>query len=242
MRALGTTVETMDHREGVLRCIRWCRAALIRLSLGIVGLGIGCECLEGTEIRSVSFSGTNILLNLSSDWDRRYRIEASSDLTIWRTVLITEPSQGVSLVAGVPTAGATSSFFKASLFEWEELHAEWLLARQRWQGRGLSTYQFECRWNCNCPFWGWARVQVQDGVVTEVVAVDTGKPLPKEQWSMYLTIDGLFDWIESRRELHPVELQASFDPVLGYPISGYADLSRNLADEELGFEIRALTF
>ena len=40
----------------------------------------------------------------------------------------------------------------------------------------------------------------------------------------------------------PAELQAVFDPTLGYPVSGFADISRLIADEELGFSLRALSF
>lgn len=44
-----------------------------------------------------------------------------------------------------------------------------------------------------------------------------------------------------RRGLHPVELRAAFDPALGHPVSGFADLSRFIADEDLGFEVRAVS-
>lgn len=232
----------MRNGRGAPRVLPSWRLIRAVFTLGSVGLGFGVETGHSTEIRSASFSGSNLQLELICDWDRRYRIESSGDLSNWKTVLITDPSQGTSLKAGLPTAGTSFAFFRASPFEWEELHAEWLLARQRWQAHGPKTYQFECLWGCHCPFSGWSRVQVRDGVVTEVVAVDTGEPLPKEQWSMYVTIEGLFDWIESRRNLHPAELQAVFDPTLGYPVSGFADISRLIADEELGFSLRALSF
>ncbi|MFM7213664.1 MAG: DUF6174 domain-containing protein [Verrucomicrobiota bacterium] len=197
---------------------------------------------KATPIESLDLIGTDIHLVLTTDWERRYRIEVSRDLTTWRTATISPSAEGISLAVRLPRSGSESQFFRASLFEWEEVHAEWLEARQRWRSQGVSTYRFECRWNCNCPFWGWAQVQVRDGIVVEVVAVDTGLPLPREQWSLYLSIDGLFDWIESRRRLHPVELRAAFDPALGHPVSGFADLSRFIADEELGFEVRAVSF
>lgn len=218
------------------------RSAWGIIAIGCVGFGVGLENPGATEIRSARLSGSNLQLDLATDWDRRYRIESSGDLLDWKTILVTEPSQGTSLAAGIPIAGTSSGFLRASLFEWEELHAEWLLARQRWRAKGLTSYQFECQWSCHCPFWSWARVTVRNGIVTEVVAVDTGEPLPKEQWSTYLTIEGLFEWIESQRGLHPVELRAAFDPALGYPVSGYADISRMIADEELGFTLRALSF
>lgn len=233
---------TMKTREGTPGTLPSRRSLWALVAIGIVGLGIGLETCEATEIRSARLSGSNLQLDLATDWDRRYRIESSGDLLDWKTILVTEPSQGTSLAAGIPIAGTSSGFLRASLFEWEELHAEWLLARQRWRAKGLTSYQFECQWSCHCPFWSWARVTVRNGIVTEVVAVDTGEPLPKEQWSTYLTIEGLFEWIESQRGLHPVELRAAFDPALGYLVSGYADISRMIADEELGFTLRALSF
>lgn len=216
------------------------RSALVLIA-AILGVTRGTPS-KATSIQSLDLIGTDIQLVLTTDWDRRYRIEVSHDLTIWNTAAISPSAEGTSLAVRLPLSRSESQFFRASLFEWEELHAEWLEARKRWSSQGVSTYRFECRWNCNCPFWGWARVQVRDGAVVDVIAVDTGLPLPREQWSLYPSIDGLFDWIESRRGLHPVELWAAFDPALGHPISGYADLSRFIADEELGFEVRAVSF
>lgn len=218
------------------------RSSWRRLVLGVFGLILGCASTDGTEIRSARLQGDGVRLDLVSDWDRRYRIEASDELTMWRTLRITEPAQGPSLVAGIPITGSTFGFFRVSLFEWEELHAEWLLGRERWRASGVTTYQFECRWTCNCPFWGWVRVQVRNDVVTDLVGVDSGEPLPKDQWGMYRTIEGWFDWIESQRSLHPVQLSAVFDRTLGYPRSGSVDVSLRIADEESGFEVRNLTF
>lgn len=231
---------TATQKRNPLR--RRCHSgSVIILIATILGVTRGAPS-KATPIQSLDLIGTDIHLVLTTDWERRYRIEVSRDLTTWKTATISPSAEGVSLAVRLPRSGSESQFFRASLFEWEELHAEWLEARQRWRTQGVSTYRFECRWNCNCPFWGWTQVQVRDGVVVDVVAVDTGLPLPKEQWSLYLSIDGLFDWIESRRGLHPAELRAAFDPALGHPVSGYADLSRFIADEELGFELRALSF
>lgn len=45
-----------------------------------------------------------------------------------------------------------------------------------------------------------------------------------------------------RRRCHSVELRAAFDPALGHPVSEFADLSHFIAGEELGFEMRAVSF
>ena len=82
-------------------------------------------------------------LAFPTEWGRRYRIEASTNLVSWETKLVTEPSQGSSLAVVVKAPAATPHFFRASLFDWEELRAELQAARQRWRTNGLVTYQFQ---------------------------------------------------------------------------------------------------
>jgi hypothetical protein len=188
-------------------------------------------------------SEMELRLALPTEFGRRYRIEVSTNLVSWETKLVTEASQGSSLAVVVKAPAATSHFFRASLFDWEELRAELQVARQRWRTNGLATYQFQFYWKCNnCHpnFKELVRVDVRDGSIVGVTKLATGEALPPDQWVHY-TVEGLFDWIEGKLALHPEVIWVNFDPVFGHPVSGFYDQSSLMNDEEMGFELSSLS-
>jgi hypothetical protein len=187
-------------------------------------------------------SEMELRLAFPTEWGRRYRIEASTDLVSWETKLVTEPSQGSALAVVVKAPAATPHFFRATLFDWEELRAEVQAGRQRWRTNGLVTYQFQFHWRCiicHPNFRELVRVDVRDGSIVRVTKLATGEALPPDQWVHY-TVEGLFDWIEGKLALHPEVIRVTFDPVLGHPVSGFVDQSSLMNDEEMGFELSAL--
>jgi len=199
----------------------------------------------GMRIESWTQSDSEMELRLAlpAEFGRRYRIEASTNLVSWETKLVTEASQGSSLTALVKAPAATPHFFRASLFDWEELRAELQAARQRWRTNGLVTYQFQFYWRCiSCHpnFRELVRVDVRDGSIVGVTKLATGEAVPRDQW-VQLTVEGLLDWIEGKLAMHPEYIRAEFDPVLGYPVSGFYDQSSLMNDEEMGFELSSLS-
>ena len=199
----------------------------------------------GLRIESWTRRDSEMELRLAfpTEFGRRYRIEASTNLVSWETKLVTEASQGSSLAVVVKAPAATPHFFRASLFDWEELRAELQAARQRWRTNGLATYHFQFYWKCNnCHpnFKELVRVDVRDGSIVGVTKVATGEALPPDQWVHY-TVEGLFDWIEGKLALHPEVIWVTFDPALGHPVSGFVDQSSLMNDEEMGFELSSLS-
>lgn len=188
-------------------------------------------------------SEMELRLALPAEFGRRYRIEASTDLVSWETKLVTEASQGAFLAVGVKAPVATPYFFRAVLFDWEELRAELQAARHRWRTNDLVTYQFQFYWRCivcHPNFKELVRVDVRDGSVVGVTRVATGAALPPDQW-VHDTVEGLFDWIEGKLALHPEVIWVTFDPALGHPVSGFVDQSSLMNDEEMGFELSSLS-
>jgi hypothetical protein len=188
-------------------------------------------------------SEMELRLALPAEFGRRYRIEASTNLLSWETKLVTEASQGSALAAVVQAPAATPHFFRASLFDWEELRAELQAARQSWRASGLATYQFQFYWRCiicHPNFRELVRVEVRNGSIVGVAKVAAGEVLPPDQWVHY-TVEGLVDWIEGKVALHPEVIWVTFDPVLGHPVSGFVDQSSLMNDEEMGFELSSLS-
>lgn len=225
--------------------LRLLRAAV----LGVASMAV-VEVLPAqgnAELRIVSWtrrdSEMELRLAFPTEFGRRYRIETSTNLVFWETKLVTEASQGSSLAVVVKALAATPHFFRASLFDWEELRAELQAARQRWRANGLVTYQFQFYWRCiicHPNFRELVRVEVRDGSIVGVTKVATGEALPPNQWVHY-AVEGLFDWIEGKLALHPEVIWVTFDPALGHPVSGFYDQSSLMNDEEMGFELSSLS-
>ena len=199
----------------------------------------------GMRIESWKPIGSEIelLLAFPTEFGRRYSMEISTDLVSWETRLMTEASYAPSMTIAVQAPAATPHFFRASLFDWEELRAELQSARQRWRTQGPTTYQFQFQWRCiicHPNFREMVRVEVRDGSIVAVTKLATGEPLPPDQWVHY-TVEGLFDWIEAKLALHPELMRVEFDPLLGHPVSGFYDQSSLMNDEEMGFELNSLS-
>jgi hypothetical protein len=224
---------------------RLLRAAVLGVASMAVVDGLQVQGSAGLRIESWTRRDSEMELRLAfpTEWGRRYRIEATTNLISWETKLVTEPSQGSSLAVVVKTPAATPHFFRVSLFDWEELRAELQAARQRWRATGLVTYQFHFYWRCiicHPNFRELVRVDVRNGSIVGVTSLATGEALPPNQWVHY-TVEGLFDWIEGKLALHPEYIRVDFDPVLGHPVSGFYDQSSLMNDEEMGFELSSLS-
>ncbi len=225
--------------------LRLLRAAVVGVASMAVVDGLQTQLSAALSIESWTRRNSEMELRLAfpTEFGRRYRIEASTNLVSWETRLVTEASLGASLPVVVKAPAATPHFFRASLFDWEELRAELQAARQHWLANGLVTYHFQFYWRCvNCHpnFKDLVRVDVRDRSIVGVTSVATGEALPPDQWVHY-TVEGLFDWIEGKLALHPEVIQVAFDPVLGYPVSGFYDQSSLMNDEEMGFELNSLS-
>jgi len=224
--------------------VRFCLALFAVLTLAAAA-ALHAQGSAGLRIESWTRRDSEMELRLAlpTEFGRRYRIEVSTNLVSWETTLVTEASQASSLAVVVKAPAATPHFFGASLFDWEELRAELQAARQRWRTNGLVTYQFQFFWRCiicHPNFKELVRVDVRDGSIVGVTKVATGEAMPPDQW-VHSTVEGLFDWIEAKLALHPEVIRVTFDPVWGYPVSGFYDQSSLMNDEEMGFELSPLS-
>ncbi len=89
-------------------------------------------------------------------------------------------------------------------------------AQNTWKAANLRSYSFYSRVSCFCldEYAAAKRVTVQAGVVTEVVDVRTGIPVPLT-WRQ--PVDSLFALALREAIELPSRLEVTFDPRLGYP-------------------------
>ncbi|HST59310.1 MAG TPA: DUF6174 domain-containing protein [Longimicrobium sp.] len=86
-----------------------------------------------------------------------------------------------------------------------------------WDAQDIDDYRFAYSRVCFCPQRSTVQVTVRDGRVTDVRQVNNGRPVPRENWVEFLTVDALFDAIaeaQARSEYTALK----FHPTLGYPV------------------------
>ncbi len=115
--------------------------------------------------------------------------------------------------------------------------AELEVQRETWRSSGISSYTMTVQVDCFCPeeYRGPFDVTVTDGEIE--TATWKGGPIPDVANRTLLTVEGLFDRIES--SFYADSITVTYAP-LGYPSMIQIDYSRNTADEELG--VRVLRF
>jgi hypothetical protein len=113
-------------------------------------------------------------------------------------------------------------------------------ARIRWRAQALTDYTFVFRRGCFCvpevreP----ATVTVRGGAIASVVSVEGGAPRDP---ALFYTIEGLFGLVQDAIDEDAAVIRTEYDPARGFPVSAYLDRSERIADEELSFEVSALT-
>jgi hypothetical protein len=115
--------------------------------------------------------------------------------------------------------------------------------RARWSSSRIHAYRYRFRWECYCTtdYVRLVDVTVMRGSIVSVVDVATGKPLGEQAMARYRTIDGLFDFLREAIDRPAASTRSAFDPDLGYPSGGYVDYVASVADEEMAFQIYALS-
>lgn len=109
-------------------------------------------------------------------------------------------------------------------------------ARALWQGTGINSYSMTIQrasfhqraaWPNAWPL----KLVVRDGHPTGNL------PRVDAAWLQSVTVDGLFDFIETEAAKHPDCLNVTFDPTFGFPTTIRIDPEFGGADDELEYSI-----
>jgi hypothetical protein len=107
-------------------------------------------------------------------------------------------------------------------------------ARNRWDSSGITSYTFDYRHDCFCADGGrLVRIQVESDLVVSVEPADSQGPLAAQNLSAWPTIDTLFSHIASLSNSDSFDgykFQATYDAVIGYPVSIQLVAPSNVAD------------
>jgi hypothetical protein len=112
-------------------------------------------------------------------------------------------------------------------------------ARGRWTSLGISDYEYAFARSCFCApdHRAPVRIVVRGDRVAEVVTAETGQPRSSEG---YPSVDDLFAMLQEALVSGAANIQAEYDPGLGYPTRFYIDRDFGIADEEILVEAGGL--
>ncbi len=115
-------------------------------------------------------------------------------------------------------------------------------ARARWRTGGLTGYDFELQRLCYCPDETVrpVTVSVRGSAFAGLAHTDDGTAADTVWFRDFLTMERVFEYLERTVAERPAVFMATYDAVLGYPVSVELDGDRQVADDELWLEIPAL--
>ncbi|MDB4411247.1 DUF6174 domain-containing protein [bacterium] len=172
-------------------------------------------------------------------------LQQSSDGAKWTDLVPLEGSRdmvGFGVKADRATLGIgdlEKVFFRAKKFSRnEEVKQKYLAALARWDEFNLTNYSYLVNSNQGMISYE-ARYTVVDGEVTEVETILAWPPFFEPPPSR--TIEDWFATVASAIDQNAVTIEIDWNSELGYPESGFIDISRMLADEERGWTISEIT-
>ena len=104
----------------------------------------------------------------------------------------------------------------------------------KWRANGSENYRFNFQCSCFClrDDTREAVVEVAQGAIFVATYADDGAAVDADLNDRYDTVDELFALLEEAVVSGAVQIDAEFDPILGWPVSLYIDQDRRIADEE----------
>jgi len=104
-----------------------------------------------------------------------------------------------------------------------------------WERKNISDYEFTLMINCFCP---------QERVGPHLIKVVNDKivsvnilPYDPAKTGELMTIDELFSIVGKDIERNPYQKTIEYNSTFGYPESVWFDFNKNIADEEIGYQI-----
>lgn len=114
-------------------------------------------------------------------------------------------------------------------------------AREQWRDEGYFSYEFVLDRDCFCTFGNQpAILVVQSGIILSITAVDEDEPLEAEDEEYYLSIEGLFDFIEEAIVQGAAGLDVRYDQTTGHPVSIYVNYIRGTSLDDVRYNVSSL--
>ncbi|MCE2397296.1 hypothetical protein J4G02_22570 [Candidatus Poribacteria bacterium] len=117
------------------------------------------------------------------------------------------------------------------------------LNREKWMSKMVSNYEFYFQRHCFCFEDDIAPViiSVRDNRIVDVNFVGGNALRTIKDFDDYLTVEGLFDFVQEKIDEKVDSISAEYHSELGYPTEVWIDHDIGADDDGIGFEIRWLS-
>ncbi len=123
----------------------------------------------------------------------------------------------------------------------EDVQGELDLNRALWDVAAVHDYSMSfqrlCLF-CSVEFLIPVRITVRGDTIFEVTDLDTGEPVAEPAEGAFLTIVGVFDFIQNAITQDAAEIDVRYNSMFGYPTDVDIDFSRSLFNDDTQFQIR----
>ena len=115
-------------------------------------------------------------------------------------------------------------------------------ARDLWDQHGGDDYDMTFNWQCFCivDFVQRVDLEVRGDAVEGGVVTDSGDAVSSDMLAEYQTVEELLDFIQDAIDQDAAEIRVTY-AAEGYPDEVWIDYDTQIADEERGFFIHALS-
>jgi len=111
-------------------------------------------------------------------------------------------------------------------------------AQQRWLRARPAAYRITLLRSCECLYSVPLVIEVRGDSVTAARVQTTGEPVPATTGAA-ISVDGLFTVVGQALSRRVVQLDATYDPRLGYPTHIYIDYAAPVVDDEIAYSVIA---
>jgi hypothetical protein len=112
-----------------------------------------------------------------------------------------------------------------------------LSEKDLWYSLNIENYEMIQQISCFCFPYEFnlpKSIKVEND---EIVLIDGKDPKETVGYESFYSINSLFYFIESKLKENPEVYEINYNKVYGYPESTYFDMSKMIADEEIGYYI-----
>jgi len=106
-----------------------------------------------------------------------------------------------------------------------------------WESFNINDYNMTQTISCFCFPYEFTQpkdIEVENNLI---ISIDGKNPDETIGYNSFMTINKLFDFIESKLNDQPEFYEIEYNEEYGYPETLYFDMSKMIADEEIGYNI-----
>lgn len=112
-----------------------------------------------------------------------------------------------------------------------------LSEKDLWYSLNIDNYEMTQQISCFCFPYEFVLPKSIKVENDKIVSIDGKDPMKTVGYKSFYSINSLFNFIESKLNENPEFYEINYNKEYGYPVSIYFDMSKMIADEEIGYYI-----